>query len=170
MAVTATPQPTGLGGVLAGTYTPPASTTTTAAGATAVPANATAPVWQPWVQTQSQALSVLKTQITAALADFNAAQSAAQRVLDGAAAIAAEQARQLEAAAWVAYHKYMDQAAEINNAVMDPALAAYTAAMQTAHTRLLARLNPVQHAYAQVASDAGWVNNLTTGHATIGSG
>jgi hypothetical protein len=113
---------------------------------------------------------VLKTQITAALADFERAQADAQRVYDGAIAIAAGQVHPLEAAAWAAWHKYMDEAGRVNEAIMTPATKAYESAMEAAHLRLVARLDPVEHAYARAAYDATWTKGLTEGGATIGRG
>ena len=134
---------------------------------TVIPAGATAPVWQPWVNTQAKALSVLKTQIDIALRESEREQAGAQKILDGATALATAQTRQLEAAAWAAWHKYMNEAAAVHEAIMGPALTAYTRAMETAHSRLTGRLDPVEHAYARVAADAVWTQNLANGGATI---
>lgn len=167
---TATPLGIGMGGVLAAPGTAPTTTTTTTTTTATVPASAEAPVWQPWVQVQANALSVLKTGITKALAEYNRAGMNAQTILDQAVALAKSQSAPLETAAWAAFNKYMGEAGALSDAILSPANTAYTAAMDAAHTRLLAELDPIQHAYARVASDTGWTHQLATGGATIGSG
>lgn len=147
------------------------SATATAASSTpTIPANAEAPVWQPWVNSQAQALSALKTEISGATTDYDKAVQEAQRLFDVSLSIAAEQTRRLEAAAWASWTKYMDEAARIETAIMTPASQAYEQMIEGAKNAFLARINPVQHAYARVVQDTTWSKNLTTGSATIGVG
>lgn len=142
---------------------PPASSSTPGT----IPANASAPVWQPWATTQASAQSVLNTQIDRALKVYDGQLQAAQRMLDNAEAIATRQAKPLETAAWAAWNSYMQAAEAVYNASMEPALAAYTKAIQLAHDTLTGRLDPVEHAYARAAADATWTNNLANGGATL---
>lgn len=100
-----------------------------------IPSGAAGPVWQPWVETHAKAQSALKTQINTALAQFNRDMTDAQRLLDTAQSIAQQQVKQLEAAAWAAWHRYMQEANAVHEAVMNPALAAFEGATQQAHDR-----------------------------------
>ena len=133
-----------------------------------VPADATAPVWQPWVNMQNNALSAFKTNITRQLAAYNANLTAAQRILDVAQSTAASQTKALETAAWNSFNKYMAEAGALYDSVMGPAVAAYIAATALAHTRLWEALTPAERAYAQVTADAQWSAGLSTGGAKLG--
>lgn len=139
-------------------------------GPTPVAAGAAAPAWQPWVDVQNRALSALKTQITEALKDVSRGQQQAQALFDQAVAIADQLARPLEQAAWAAFQRYMDEAVKIRAAIMQPAEKAFEGAMEVIHAELLAKVNPVQHGYARINTDAEWTRHLAQGGATIGTG
>lgn len=143
-----------------GTSTPPPPPATVAAGSSA-------PVWQPWVETHAKAQSILKTQINQALIVFNREMADAQRMIDAAQAIAAEQTRQLEAAAWSAWKKYMDEAVRVNNAVMVPALATYEKAIDAAHDKASAQINRAHHTYDQAKDLTSFSSNLAVGSDTM---
>lgn len=132
----------------------------------AVPAGAEAPVYQPWVQVLADAESKLKTEVQTALRKLDKTTTDAGRILDAARAIATEQAKTQEAAAWVAWNTHMQAAAEIYSAVMDPALRAYTEAVTTAHGRLRHDLGPVYDAYKKITGDATWAQQITAPPAT----
>lgn len=134
---------------------------------TPVPAAAAAPVWQPWVETHSQAQSRLKTQIGAASAEFNRDMADAQRILDVAESIAQTQVRQLEIAAWAAWHKYQEQANAIHEAVMNPALAAYQNAVDQAHARANTLIYRAQQAYDQAKHISIYGRDTATGSDTF---
>lgn len=139
----------------------------TAALPSPVPATAAAPVWQPWTETHAQAQSKLKTQINTALASFNRDMSDAQRLLDTAESIAQQQVKQLEAAAWAAWHKYMTEANAVHDAVMTPALAAYQTAIEQAHQRANTLIFRAQGAYDLAKDVSVYGRNQATGSDTF---
>lgn len=146
----------------------PSSATSPAAPSEPVPAGAEAPVYQPWVAVLENAQSRLKTDVQTLLRVYNRDIGAAGRLLDTARAIADQQSKQLETAAWEAWHRIMAEAAAVHNAIMEPALTAYKNAMDGAHDRLRKDLTPVDERYKQVASDAQWTQGITkTGSATV---
>jgi hypothetical protein len=133
---------------------PPASSNT-------VPAGTTAPVFHPWVQVVANAESRVKTEVQADLREYDKTVTDAGRLLDAARAIATEQAKQLEAAAWVAWNSRMAEAREIYDAVMAPALVAYTDATNAAHTRLRHQLGKANDAYKRILEDTTWAQQIT---------
>jgi len=156
-----------LGGVPAHTYSGASSgTASTPPGAT-IQAGAQAPVWQPWVATHAKAQAALKTQLNRGLAEYDRMMADAQRVLDGAQAIALEQTRVLEAAAWTAWSKYMDESARVYKAIMDPALAAYMKQTLTAHNRWDQALSDVEHVFHDVQRDASRAKSLSDTSGTL---
>lgn len=153
-------------GTLPGRITPPRTfaggggTTPAPAPSEVVPAEAGAPVWQPWVGVLGSAQSRLKTEIQASLRTFEREAGDAGRILDAARAMAAQATAPLEAAAWTAWHRYMNEAAAISEAIMTPALAAHGQALAAAHDKLRRDLTPAEHGYAQTLSDAQWTQSL----------
>lgn len=141
-----------------------------ASSTTVIPANAEAPVWQPWVNAQAQGLSQLKTGITHATADYERALGEAQRLLDAALGLAAEQTRRMESAAWAAWNKYMNEAKRTNDAIMIPAYRAYDTMIENAKNQFVGYVTPLEHTYARVVQDTTWAKNTTTGSATVGTG
>lgn len=133
-----------------------------------IPADATAPVWQPWVNMENKVLSAFKTVIDRQIGAFNGNMQAAQRLLDQAQAAAQAQTKALETAAWASFNKYQAEAQAVYNAVMGPALEAYILATQNAHTRLWENITPAERAYAQTAADATWTEGLVNGGAKLG--
>lgn len=133
-----------------------------------VPADASAPVWQPWVNMQNKVLSAFKTNIDRQLGAYNANMAAAQRLLDQAQSAAQAQTKILETAAWAAFNKYQAEAQQVYNTVMGPALEAYIQATATAHTRLWENLTAPERAYAQAVADATWTEGLANGNAKLG--
>ena len=125
-----------------------------------VKADAAPPVWQPWVATEAEALSRLKTEIQRSLTSYDRLINEAGRLLDAARAVATAETARLEQAALTAYTAHMTQAHELYNSVMEPALKAYSAAIAEAHRRLTTELNPVQHAYARAKADGNWTAHL----------
>lgn len=148
---------------------PAAGVTPAAAGGSEpVPAGAEPPVYQPWVLVLQNAQSRLKTDVQAALRTYNRQTADAGRLLDTARAIASVQSKQLETAAWEAWHRMMAEAAAVTEAIMTPALTAYKNAMDGAHDQLRKDLTPVEERYKQVAADAQWTQGITkTGSATV---
>lgn len=144
-----------------------ASATGTSTGTT-IPADATAPVWQPWVNLQSQALSRFKTDIDRQIGQYNGNMAAAQRILDNAQGQAKAQLRAMETAAWTAFDKYMSEAQQLYDMIMGPALQAYIQATANAHTRLWENLTAPERAYAMAAADATWTEGLANGGAKLG--
>lgn len=135
--------------------------------ATPIASAATAPVWQPWTEVHAQAQSRLKTQINTASVQFNRDMAAAQRLLDTAESIAQEQVKQLEAAAWAAWHKYQQEANAIHEAVMNPALAAYQNAVEQAHGRANTLIYRAQAAYDQAKHISVYGRDTATGSDTF---
>jgi hypothetical protein len=125
-----------------------------------IPPGAQAPVWQPWVNSQTQAQGALKTAIDKAMITWNRQMLAAQAVFDGAAAIAAAQSRQLEEAAWASWNKYMAQAAMVYSGIMDPANTAYRSAVDNAHATLTAVLKPSEDVFASASADTHQAHHL----------
>lgn len=160
-------------GGLAGGMLPPRTIPSGAVGASppaalpTVAADATSPVWQPWMNSQAQALSRLKTEIQRSLATYDRSTGHAGRLLDTARAIANEQTKRLEDAAWAAFNTYMTEAAGVYDGIMGPAVHAYSEAIGKAHSQLVAELGPIQSAYARIAADAGWTETLPNGGAKI---
>jgi hypothetical protein len=148
---------------LAGTPTSSASTPVS----TPIPAAAAAPVWQPWVETHAKAQSALKTQINVANIAFNRDMADAQRLLDAAESIATHQTRELEAAAWAAWHKYMQEANAIHDAVMKPALTAYEQAVEQAHERANTLIYRAQAAYDKAKHITIYSRDTATGSDTF---
>lgn len=149
------------GGLPPRTITPSPADGVPPGGGDMVPPGATAPVWQPWAEVQANAQSRLKTETQAGLRAFDRTVTDAGRLLDSARAIADQQAKQLEAAAWAAWNKYMAQAREIHDAVMAPALSAYTDTVTAAHSRLRHELGKVNDAYNRILSDVTWTQQIT---------
>ena len=137
---------------------------------TVVPSGAAGPVWQPWVETHANAQSKLKTQINVALVAFNRDMASAQRLLDAAESIAATEVKQLEAAAWSAWHKYMQEAANTHDAVMKPALAAFDAAAEQARARADTLIYHANAAYVQAKGIAVYGRDQAIGSDTFGTG
>lgn len=160
----------GIGGVpvrqASGGSTSALTTTTTGP----IPAAAASPVWQPWVETHAKAQSALKTQINVALVAFNRDMASAQRLLDAAESIAATEVKQLEAAAWSAWHKYMQEAAATHDAVMKPALAAFDAAAEQARARADTLIYHANAAYVQAKGIAVYGRDQAIGSDTFGTG
>jgi hypothetical protein len=127
-----------------------------------VPAGAEAPVYQPWMEVLAHAESRLKTEVQAALHEMNRTISEAGRLLDAARAIANQQAKGQETAAWTAWNLHMKAAREIFAAVMDPAIRAYTDAVTAAHDRLNVELKPAYAEYKTVVGDATWTRQITS--------
>ena len=132
-----------------------------------IPSGAAGPVWQPWVDTHAKAQSVLKTQINTALVAFNRDMADAQRLLDAAESIAQQQVKQLEAAAWAAWHKYMQEANTVHEAVMTSAIAAYDSATTQAYDRANTLVFHAQAAYDRAKDISVYGRNLATGSDTF---
>lgn len=130
------------------------------AGPEPVSANAVPPAWQPWVAVQNNALARLKTQLQASLRLFDQEVTEAGRLLDAARMVAAQQTAHLEAAAWAAWNKYMAQAAQIEQNVMEPALKAHADQLAAAEAKFRADVDPVNHAYTLAKTQAQYSQNL----------
>lgn len=156
-----------LGGLPARTVAGIAGSTGTASGTPTVPANATGPVWQPWMDTHAKAQSALKTQINAALVGFSQEMTAAQRLLDAGETIANQQAKPLEQAAWAAWHRYMQAASSAREAVMSTALDAYQTAIAQAQARSDALIANAEDSYKRARSLSEWGRNQATGSDTF---
>lgn len=127
-----------------------------------MPAGATGAVYQPWNTVLAEAESRLKTEVQANLRRMNQTVTDAGRLLDAARAIAGEQAKAQEAAAWTAWNTHMEAARSIYAAVMGPALQAYTDAVTAAHDRLRHDVQPAYDAYKKISGDAAWSQQITT--------
>lgn len=125
-----------------------------------VPADAGPPVWQPWVAVQANALSRLKTQLTASLQQLDRDVNEAGKLLDAARAVADQETAHLEAAAWAAWHRYMTLAAEIERRVMEPALKAHAEQLEAAQKRFRDAVDPVEHAYERVKTQASYSQSV----------
>lgn len=157
----------GLGGVPARNTAGSSASVTSTPPATTIPAAAAGPIWQPWVNTHAKAQSALKTQINTASLEFDRNMADAQRLLDAAESIAAQQTRQLEAAAWAAWHKYMSEASAVHDAVMKPAEAAFESALQQAYNRANTLITRAHTAYDQAKTIAIYGRNLAGGSDTF---
>lgn len=149
------------GGLPPRQITPSSTDTSAPSGGDMVPPAAAAPVWQPWAEVLANAQSRLKTEVQNQLRTFNHTVTEAGRLLDAARTIANEQSRQLEAAAWAAWNRYMAEARELHNTVMQPAVSAYTDAVAAAHTRLRSELGKVDDQYKRITQDATWTQQIT---------
>jgi hypothetical protein len=133
-----------------------------ATGGGMVPAGAEAPVYHPWVQVLAEAESRLKTEVRNALHQMTKTVTDAGRLLDAARAIASEQAKGQETAAWVAFNTHMEVAKHLYDGVMAPALRAYTDAVTAAHDRLNTELKPAYADYKKITGDATWAQQITS--------
>lgn len=110
-------------------------------------------VWQPWVALAKQAEARYKTEITAALRDYESAAALAGQVIDTASAMAAEVSGQLEAIAWQAWHKYMAAADQSSRSILDPARAGYDQAIAYAREAYDRALGDAEKTYKAVLAD-----------------
>lgn len=111
-------------------------------------------VWQPWEQVGVDAGLRYRTEITGALAQLDAAQKAAARILDQAYASSAAIAGPLRDTGWTAWRKYMSAADDASSAIMTPALAAYDEAIARAKHAYDAALADASKSYKALLSSA----------------
>lgn len=126
--------------------------------ATTVAANPHPSVFQPWTQLAAQAEAEFKGVMAAALRVYQAEFTAAGKILETAQAMSAEQAGTLQAAAWAAWNRYMEQADATAAAIMGPALAGYDRAIAAASDAYQKALTDAEKTYKAVMAD---VNRAT---------
>lgn len=157
----------GIGGVPARSAASTSASSAAAATPTQIPAAATGPVWQPWVESHAKAQSALKTQINTALVQFNRDMADAQQLLNAAESIASQQVQQLRAAAWEAWQRYMQEAEAVHNAVMQPAFTAFQRATQQAHDRANTLISRAHASYDLSKDLSVFGRNLANGSDTF---
>ena len=136
---------------------PPSSTvpTTAPARGSSGSAGPHPALWQPWAVVLAHAEDRLRVEITQALRVYDHSVSEAGHLLDVAYSEAAEIAGQLEEAAFRAWSRGMQTAAEASARILNPALKAYTDAIDRAHTDFDRALGSAETAYKQVVADTG---------------
>lgn len=120
-------------------------------------------VWQPWTALEAQAAARYKTEITAALAALERANSTAGQLLDTSYTAASEAAAALEAAAYASWHKYMAAADNTRNAMLEAAVAAYDQAITYATGQYGKALSDAEHTYSTLIKDAQRAQNDAKG-------
>lgn len=110
-------------------------------------------VWAPWGPVAAQAEAEFKAEIATALKLLQHRTGDASKVLDTAEAMAAEQAGTLRAAAWAAWHRYMDAADRTAAAIMGPAADGYQREIAAATAAYEAQLAQAESTYAAVLAD-----------------
>lgn len=111
-------------------------------------------VYEPWTALLAKADTRFKTEITAAIRDLERATGEAGRLLDTSAAIAAEAAASLEAAAWAAWEKYMAAADATRNEILGRARAAYAEMVGNATGQYERALDSAEATYKTIVADA----------------
>lgn len=139
---------------------PPTSTPVTArgtaGGATSSPPTSPphAAVYAPWTALLAKAEARYKQEIQAALAELDRAAVDAGRLLDQAAAMAAEAGAHLEQAGWAAWSKYMSAADDTRNEVLGRARENYDQAITYARKQYDLSLSDAERTYRAIATDA----------------
>lgn len=123
----------------------------------------TAATWTPWAPTQKEADARLKTEIDAALSELTALTKEADHILDTAYTLADTRAAQLQAAAWAAHKRFMDQAEATWTGIVTPALAAYNDQLQRAQEHYTQALDAAESAHSAALANASRAQNLGNG-------
>lgn len=116
-------------------------------------------VYQPWKELQTAAAARLKIELSDALRALEQAMLQAGVILDTTSAYAAEAAGQLEAAAWAAWHKYMDAADKTRTDILKAAVGGYDSAIESAHNAYVTALDDAEKTFKSMMNDAARAKN-----------
>lgn len=111
-------------------------------------------VWKPWETVIAEASGRLRVEITDALKRLEADNARAGQILDGAAALAEQAEKRITEAAWAAWHRQMDAAAQAAEAILGPAQAAYEQTTSRAQTRYAQAVDTAKRAWDRTLHDA----------------
>jgi hypothetical protein len=119
-----------------------------------VPGDGHPRVWQPWAKLIKEAEQRMRTEVDAALREYEAALGAAGQVLDLADTIAREAEERTARAAWEALTRQLDAAADAAAAILGPARGAYEREVGRASDDYQAAIGVARRAFERAIADA----------------